>query len=162
MGHQADPAHCYKFSFPHKIAVHLTKHMHIVFVTGENEYSRYNYRRYTSALLFDVCLSVWCYYLNGVFLSVWYLPTCLLNWMICSTGCLTTCDVCSTVWCLPIYMTSSSLYGVCYTVWCLTLPVWLPTCIISSYLWCLPICVMFSYLYDVGLPVCLLSFMMSA
>ncbi len=35
-------------SFPHKIAVHLTKHIYtyIVFVTGEDEYSRYNYRRY--------------------------------------------------------------------------------------------------------------------
>jgi hypothetical protein len=37
MGHQADPAHSKKFSFPTQIAVHLTKHIYIVFVTGEDD-----------------------------------------------------------------------------------------------------------------------------
>jgi hypothetical protein len=46
MGHQADPAHCYKFSFLTQIAVHLTKYKYIVFVTGEDDIARYNYRRY--------------------------------------------------------------------------------------------------------------------
>ncbi len=46
MGHQADPAHCYKLSFPTQIAVHLTKHIYIVFVTGEDDIARFNPRRY--------------------------------------------------------------------------------------------------------------------
>ncbi len=46
MGHQADPAHCYKFSFPTQIAVHLTKYKYIVFVTGEDDIARFNPWRY--------------------------------------------------------------------------------------------------------------------
>jgi hypothetical protein len=47
MGHQVDPVHCLKFSFPTQIAVHLTKHIYIVFVTGEDDIARFNSRRST-------------------------------------------------------------------------------------------------------------------
>jgi hypothetical protein len=134
------------------------------------------YTNMISAQLYDVCSTgnvcppVWflpscvmSVYLYGVFLSVWYLPTCLLNWMICSTVYLTTCDVCSTVWCLPIFMTSSSpLYGVCSTVWCLPNCM---TCYLYYFFYLYDVCLSvwcFPYLYAVCLPVCLLSFMMSA
>jgi hypothetical protein len=47
MGHQADPAPCYKFSFSMQRAVHLTKYKYIVFVTGEDDMTGLNSRRYT-------------------------------------------------------------------------------------------------------------------